>query len=91
MSNTKQHKRKEQKQEPVGWEEELRIRLWYLDLPKKYHRGLLDFVHQLLRAERQSILKQVKGIIKQNHDKISGTYDYDGIAEDIINFLREKG
>lgn len=35
------------------WEKEFRVRLTYLDLPKKYHQGLINYVQSLLLHQQQ--------------------------------------
>ena len=35
------------------WEKEAIMRLTYIDVPKKYHAGFIDFISKLLKEERE--------------------------------------
>ena len=43
-----------------GWELELTTRLMYLDLPKKYHQGLIEYVRSLIKREREEAYQKGK-------------------------------
>ncbi len=58
-----------------------------------YHRtyGCGDrvkyFIKDLLTQQRTELLEE---ILEQNKDNMTGLYDYDGIAETVINLLNKK-
>jgi hypothetical protein len=55
----------------MEWEEDLRVQLTYLDVPKKYHQGLIDFVEEkLTTARKEAALSYRKMIEKMDFDML---------------------
>lgn len=63
----------------------------FYDIRKGYFECAEDFdeVRSFIRSEfartRQETVEEIRQITEQN--KVHGTYDYDGIAEDIFHWL----
>jgi hypothetical protein len=47
----------------MEWKEDLRVQLTYLDVPKKYHQGLIDFVEEKLTTARKEEREKIKNTI----------------------------
>lgn len=45
-----------------------------------------SFIQSLLFHQRQQLLKE---IVEKNKDPMTGLYDYDGIAEEVINLVKK--
>lgn len=44
---------KEKIEQPQEWQDRFILRLEYVDVPKKYHKGLIDFISKTLLLEKQ--------------------------------------
>ncbi len=49
----------------MDWKEELKIKLFYLDVPKKYHATWEDFISTLLSKEREETIEEVEDEINK--------------------------
>ena len=58
-----------------------------IDLEDAIHADLLD--ESTLKQEKD-LLAKLKEMVEKNFDNVSGTYDYDGIAEDLLAILEEN-
>lgn len=51
-----------------------------------YDKDLISFIQNELSSQKQQILES---ILKHNKDDMTGFYDYDGIAEEVINLVKK--
>lgn len=54
---------------------------------KEWELGVKKDLDKLLTQQRSELLEE---ILEQNKDDMTGLYDYDGIAETVINLLNKK-
>lgn len=51
--------------------------------------GLKDYIDVLLLGERTRLKKKLEAIIEHRTEKELGTTDYDGVAEDVLELIKE--